>query len=466
MLRKHRLFLLSICIFTLACTGPKSLTKKGNKFSESGIHKEAIEYYIKALSKKQSYVDALIGLRNSSQVVLNEYSSEFFKSYEKSDYKNAVYNYLTMEEFVNRVNKYKADLNISSIYTEDFIDAKKKYLASRFEEANELIGKEQFQSATNIFDEIEKIEPNFEGKNFESLKEISLLEPKYRSGLKAIADKKFRNAYYDFKFIFDNNPNYKDSRYKKEEALEKAQFSIGILKFENLSNDPAVSEYISSSITQEIINSKNPFIQLIDRTLTDKVVSEQMMTYEGITNGSIDIKLGELIGAKALLSGTVLKVTQKTQQPRGEKTKAYLKKSVKKYNATTKKNYYETTYSKTEYMEYYGYNEISIVFKYQLVSAETGQILTSDVIEKTLKNEVNYATYSGNSNNLVPGTWKYINTNSPEDKVETQSYAQQNLKNLFKANTKLVPISQLQNNAEKEIAKISASKILAFNPEN
>ncbi|MFT6716175.1 MAG: hypothetical protein ACJA0Q_000807 [Saprospiraceae bacterium] len=455
-----------IAFFLIACNGPKSLTKKGNKFSEAGIHDQAVNYYIKALDKKPTHVDAQVGLLNSGRAMLSEYTSKFFQAYSTGNHKTAVYAYIEMENFVKRVSRYTTKITIAQSYKDDFEDSKKIYVESKFDEANELISEEKFNAANVIFQEIEKIEPNFEGQDFEALKEMALLEPYYRRGTKHLNNDKYRRAYAQFKFIDKKNTNYKDSKFKLSDALESAQYTIGVLKFENLSDDKSASEYISSQLTDNIIKSGNPFVKLIDRSNMDRIVKEQMMNMNGVTNGSVAIKAGALVGAKALLVGTVLKVTKKHQSPKAKKVKAYSSYQVKKYDAEKDRNYYETKYKKTSYYQYDGYNKITISFKYQLISTETGQILLSDIIEKTANSKVSYATYSGNHKNLVPGDWKHLNSASTSDKVNTKSSARRSLRNKLSANKKLISLADIQSNIQTQVAKQAAVAILKFNPED
>ena len=454
---------MAFCI--TACNGPKSLTKKGNKFAEAGIHDQAIEYYIKALKKKRSHVDAQVGLVNSGRAILNQYTSTFFKAYSTGDNKTAVYTFLEMENFVHRVSKFTSQISIAQSYADDFEDAKKNYLEEKFNEANELIAEDKFNAASTIFHEIEKIEPAFEGQDFDALKEMALLEPRYRKGTKYLNNDQNRLAYGEFLFITKNNQSYKDSRFKLTDALENAQYPIGVLKFKNFSLDKSASEYISSEISDQILKSSNPFVKLIDRSNTDKIVKEQMMNMNGLTNGEVEIESGALVGAKAFLAGTVLKVSKTSQAPRAKKVKAYSSYRVKKYDPVKDRTYYEVKYKKTSYYEYKGYNQVVISFKYQLISTETGQILLSDVIEKTAKSEVNYAKYEGNYKNLVPGYWKYLNTSSTTDKVVTRSNSVRKLKAKFSANSTLTPTTTLQSGLQTQIAKRASSSILQFNPE-
>ena len=76
---KSFLIFFSVIIF-ISCNGSKAYTKKANKLADAGIYKEAVEYYIQALDKNRSNVDAQIGLRKSGQEVMSNYQSKKYKS--------------------------------------------------------------------------------------------------------------------------------------------------------------------------------------------------------------------------------------------------------------------------------------------------------------------------------------------------------------------------------------------------
>ncbi len=457
---------LSFCLLFLGCNGPKSLTKKGDKFSQAGIHEDAISYYEKALDKKPDHVEALIGLKNSSREVFNQYTSKFFKAYSTGDYKTAVYTYRDLDKFVARANLYKANISIPQQYQDDYKDSKTIYLKNKFEEANQLISEDKFKQADGIFKEIEKIEPNFEGEDFDALKDIALLEPPYRAGIKFINDSKYRSAYHKFNFISKHNSNYKDSKFKKDEALENAQFNVGVLKFKNYSSDRSAGEYIAAELITTVLNSNDPFTKLIDRSNTDQLINEQTINNQGMTEGNNAIATGELIGAKALLQGVVLKIEKRKKKLTSKSKQAYQSKKVKKYDSVKKKNYYVTEYDKVQYAEYSGKNEVIVTFKIQLLSSETGQIIFSEVMKESLTSSVNYSSYKGNYKKLVPGSWKSMSTTSTEDNIITKSSSVRRLQNSFKANKTLTSLSNLQDQAQKSIAHKCAKKLLAYNPEN
>ena len=466
MIARKLLISLSFCLLLFSCNGPKSLTKKGNKFSQAGIHEDAISYYEKALDKKPDYIEALIGLKNSSREVFNVYTSKFFKAYTAGDYKTAVYTYRNLDRFVKRANLYKAGISIPQQYQDDFKDAKEIYVKNKFEEANQLISEDKFKEADVLFKEIEKIDPNFEGEDFDALKDIALLEPPYRAGIKFINDSKYRSAYHKFNFISKRNKNYKDSKFKKDEALENAQFNVGVLKFKNYSRDKSAGEYIAAELITTVLKRNDPFTKLIDRSNTEQLINEQTINNQGMTESNNAIATGELIGAKALLQGIVLKIERKNNKLSSKYKKAYKSKRVKKYDSVKKKNYYVTEYDKVQYAEYTGKNAVTVTFKIQLLSSETGQIIFSEILKESFSSSVNYSSYKGNYKNIVPGSWKSISTSATDDHVITKSSSVKRLQNSFKANKTLTSLSDLQDQAQKSIAHKCATKLLSYNPEN
>jgi hypothetical protein len=52
---------------------------------------------------------------------------------------------------------------------------------------------------------------------------------------------------------------------------------------------------------------------------------------------------------------------------------------------------------------------VSISFQYKLVSLQTGEIIKTDIIERTSKDEVLYARYDGNANDLYPANQTGVN---------------------------------------------------------
>jgi tetratricopeptide (TPR) repeat protein len=462
-LKQFLIFLLAITI--VACNGSKAYTKKAARLAAAGIHKEAIEYYIQALNRDRSNVEAQIGLRKSGEEVMSKYQSKFFKEYNSSNYKSAVYTYIEIEDFKKKIDAYNADVNVPSHLTEDYQNAKKEYLEEEFEMANKLMSEEQFEAAEAVFVEIQKIEPNYKGADLQKLKEIAQLEPPYRRGNSFLDLGKNRSAYYEFKKVTDKNSAYKDAKFKLEEALDLSEYPVAVLKFKNYSGDIGGAAIVEANIINDLLAKKGPFLKVLDRTHMDKVLNEQYLAMNGWMEGNGAVKTGELLGAKAILSGKLLSVKSQIRSPQLKREKAYKRRVEKYFNNVTQKTESKYVYDKIYYNNYKGHTQVSISFQYILVSTETGEILDSGIEEKVIRSEVNYNTYSGNYKNLYPGTWNLKLQNSTNDRVYTNRSKVNNFRQTFTASKNMKGTSELRMDGLKSIGSSVAAKVYLFNPE-
>jgi tetratricopeptide (TPR) repeat protein len=457
------LFFLSIII--ISCNGSKAYTKKATKLAAAGIHKEAIEFYIQALNRDRSNVEAQIGLRKSGKEVMSKYQTKFFKEYNLNDYKSAVYTYIEIQSFKKRTDSYNAEINLPSHLKDDYTHAKNQYLEEEFELANRFMSEEQFEEAETVFIEIQKIEPTYKGDDLKKLKEIAQLEPAYRKGNEFLDLGKNRSAYYEFKKVNDNNSTYKDSKFKLEEALELSEYPLAVLKFKDYSNVRGGAAIIEANIINDLLANRGPFLKVLDRTHMDKVLSEQYLAMNGWVEGNGAVKTGELLGAKAILSGKLLSVKSDIRPPQVTQEKAYKRRVVKSFNKETKKTDSKYVYDKIFYNRHTGFTQVAVSFQYILVSTETGEILDSGIEEKVIRSEVNYTSYSGNYKNLYPGTWNARFQNSSNDQVFTNRSKVNNFRRTFTATKNMRGTSELRMEAFKNIGYSVAKKVFNFNPE-
>lgn len=462
---KFRLLTLCVVVILSACNASKSLTKKGDKLAEAGIHQEAVEYYIKALRHDRSRVTAQVGLRKSSKEVINTYQTKFFKEFNSEEYKQAVYTYIEIEKLKSRLNEFKVDVSVPGHLKADYETAKGKYLEESFAKANQLMVQENFTAAETIFNEIKSIEPSYKSGSLSKLLEISKLEPPYRAGNESLEAGKNRSAYFHFKEVVDLNASYKDAKFKMEEALELAQFPIAVLKFQENNSRRGVSDQIAANMLNDLLENKGPFIKVIDRTHMDKVLNEQYLAMNGWVEGQGAVKTGALLGAKAILSGKVLSVTVEGRNPTVHREKAYRRRSVKYYNQEKKRTETRYEYDKVYVNNYKGYNQVKISFQYMLVSAETGEILMSGIEEQAERSEVDFISANGDFRDYYPGVWNVRFQDSSTDKRFTNRSTVNAFQRKFKANQKLASTSSLQENAVKHVGNIVAQKLRDFNPE-
>jgi hypothetical protein len=447
------LYFLTFLAFALqACSGSKSFFKKGMKLEQAGMYEEASRMYLQSLARNRNNIDAQIQLKKTGQSVLDTKLGDVFKAHSTENHKGAVYSYLGAQEFVSQVAQYNVQLSTPPQYEQYFTQSKAKYLDDLYKQATELLAQEQFESADPILAEIKKLDPNY--KDVKTLKRTSSNEPLYRSGKAELDAKNYKQAYYFFDQIYQNDKSYKDASTLREKARKEAAITVSVLPFQNYTRYNNIERTIQGGVISSVIGLKSPFIDLVDRENLQTILDEQKFGLSGQVDEATAAKVGNLLGVKAVLIGKVTNFTENTGRLRNEERVAYESYQAKEWNATLNQYQNVTKYRRTNYMEYYNDKDINVTFEYQLISSETGKILASNVVTKTVKDEVRYGTYQGDARNLFPGDANGV-------------FAGGNEKNrfdrLFQGRRELRPTTEITQNLYKQISdEVSADVFRAI----
>jgi tetratricopeptide (TPR) repeat protein len=457
-----KLIISSVLLFALAsCDSPKSLTKKADKLAEKKQYKSAVSLYMNALNKKKDFIAAQVGLRESGQKQVNLYLDDFFKSKNFGEKRAAIYHYRNANDLKKKINTYSIDIDVPSTYTSDYNSLVDEYVNTIYTDALALLDEENFSESEKLLKEVALLKPNF--KEVNSLKNVATFEPIYRQANEYLELEKFRAAYYQY----DKIPkSYKETEKRQTLALEAGLFTIGMVEFKNATRQKGGESAISSLVTEEMMKLKNPFIKLVDRKYTQSFIDEQIMGLSGQVSENTNVQAGELIGAKAILTGKLVSYSKQKVPLVKSNKKAWVERKVKKYNEETEKHYYETVYDKIRYEEYMGSNSVQVSFQFQLISTESGEILLSKLINSNRKDAVHFAETNVNHRKVVPGNWRWENKASPSDVVDDSYTQKRALRNLFKANKNLRTVSELSNDIYLDISKQVSQMINEYNPEN
>lgn len=401
LLRKYAIWLLIPLGVTLyACNGSKAFTKKGQKLEEAGLQQEAANMYYTALRKKQSNVDAQIGMKKTGQAVLGEMLNNFTKSRMSGNHKEAVYAYLDAEQYYNKIRSVGVTLNIAEFFKSDFQEEKAFYLDELYLKGSDLLEAERYADAEKVFGEISVLDPNF--KDAGELKDVAYLEPRYHQGVVAKDAGKYREALNYLEQVIARKADYKDAVALKNEVLEKGKFTIAVLPFTNTTNASALDTRLSAYTLEALSRVNDPFLKVVDRENLQTILEEQRLGLSGVIDDQTAVSVGNIMGAKAIVTGTILSYTENKGRLRSATRNAFESYQVKKYNEQEQKHYYETAYKKTTYKEFYNDNSVSVSFQFKMISLSTGEVLATRIIEKEVKDEIRYATFDGNSTNLFP----------------------------------------------------------------
>ena len=435
------------------------MTKKAFAFEQQEMYSEAANYFLDALRRKHSNIDAAMGLKRTGQLVLDDKLAVFFKAHTGNEYKTAVYSYIAAQDWKSNASEYKVNLDIPVYYQDYYASNLESYLGDVYDRALTHLDKEEFKLGLDYLDEILSLNPAY--NDVSELKTYARLEPIYRKATTALDQKKHRKAYY----LFSKTISYKDSKDLKEFALKEAQFPIAMLPFENATSSANAHKGFESQFLNLFINNKNPFIKIIDRVHIQTILNEQELGLSGLVDSQTAARAGDLFGAKALLVGRLVSLDTKRKLPKASKKKGWEMYKQKQYNSSTKEYETVTKYKKVYYQEYQGNNSVTITVEYKLISTETGEILATNLITDKREDFVNYITFDGNTKNLYSGSWDYKLIANETDLVNKSYSDRKKIQNLLKANKNLRSTEDLKNVALKNVSSSAVAEINAYNPE-
>ena len=433
------------------CSGSKSFSKKAAKLDVSGLYAEAADMYLQSAVRNVKNTDAKIGLKKTGQMLLNDKLSTFFKAFNLGSDKEAAVNaYLDAKDYQDRVQRAGVTLDIPDNYASEFKQVKGEYLVQLYSQGHDLLDQKDYPGAEAVFSKIGKLEPGY--KDAGSLQEIAYLEPLYTSGKAALQAGQYRKAYGDLDKVVTKSATYKDATSLKQQCVDKGRYAIAVLPFNTAGTvaQTAQAATMQAYATSALTDINDPFIQVVDRDNIQRILDEQRLGMSGVVDESTAVSAGKLMGAQAVVMGTVITYKEQPGKMQQSSKDGYESYQVKVLNKETNTYSNATRYRPAKYTEYFQENKTTISFSYKLVSLETGQVLMSKVVDKQADDHAYYATYDGNGKALYPMLNGTVNTNSS---------ARQQLSSLLGAPREVKPTADLGNELLRTTSAAMASSI-------
>lgn len=431
------------------CSGSKSYSKKGEKLDEAGLYAEAADMFLQSAIRNPKNIDAKIGLKKTGQQLLNEKLSTFFKNVAMDGSKaEAVQTYLDAESYRDRVSRAGVVLEIPDSYKADFEKVKGEHLVELYNEGQGLFEREEFAAAEKVFARIAKLEPNY--KDASSLQNVAYVEPLYRLASADLQAGNYRKAYTQFTKVIDKNSSYKDATNLRQECLTKGQFTVAVLPFTAADNSSTMAAKVQAHAMTALTSTNDPFLKVVDRENIERILEEQRLGLSGVVDEQTAVRVGNLMGAQAVLMGTVVDYREVPGQMRRSTKDGFESYRVQQVNKETGEKYFITRYKPVRYSEFYQENKVVLSFNYRLVSLETGEVLVSKVAEKEVTDHVYYATYDGNREALLP---------MRNGVADLSNNGRQQMMGLLNASRELKPVATLMSDALRSSTSSMASDI-------
>jgi curli biogenesis system outer membrane secretion channel CsgG len=445
---KNLYFILSICIFLVACQGSKHFTKLAAKQEAAGLTNEAANSYYIALQKKRNNIDAQIGMKKTGQMVLSQMLNEFAREKSFGTSRTAVYAYHKARDYRDKIQAIGVKLDIAEFYLTDYENAKSQFLAQLYEEGTSLLEEEKYQEAEGKFAEIRTLDANY--KDSKDLSDIAYLEPLYSTANKAFDVQHYREAYNNYDLVIKRKIDYKDAKVQRDKCIEKGTYTIALLPFVNSTATTGLDSKVSAYTLEALTSIHDPFLRVVDREHMQAILQEQKLQLSGVVDDATAVSVGQLVGAQAILTGTVLSYSPRTGSVRSVTREAYEAYKVKKLNQEDGKYYYETRYKPVSYTEYTNSSSCSVSFQYKLINLQSGEIIKTEIIEKSLADEVVYGKYDGNVSELYPSNGQTVSLNQQD---------RRSLQNKMSSRQEVRPASELSNDLFNNISQQMSSEI-------
>ncbi len=424
-----------LVVLLAACTGSKPMAKRAGKLDQAGMYAEAAEMYLGAVQRNKQNIDAKIGLKKNAQLVLDDRLSDFFKSVAMGgDRRTAVNTYLEAMSYRDRVQRMGVMLEVPDHYKADFDRVKGEHLMDLYEQGQDLLERQDYGGAERLFAEIAKLEPNYKDAN--SLQAVAYLEPLYQAGMADLQAGLYRKAYDEFDRILKKDAGYKDAAHLRQEAVTKGQYSIAVVPFTSSNKRTDIASRIQAHVMTGLTQTRDPFLRIVDRENMERILEEQRLGMSGVVDEQTAVQVGNLMGAQAVLMGTLIDYREEPGQLRRGTKEAFESYRVQKTNKETGEKYFETRYRQARYAEYYQEHKVVVSMSYRLVSLETGEVLMSQVVDREAKDHMYYAAYDGNVDGLMP---------AKNGVVDLSGSARREMRALFAAPRTIKPITTLSS---------------------
>lgn len=217
--RNSTLLFLITLLFLLPGCATKKMAKQAYELEMAGMYKEAAELYYRSALRKPKKIEYKSALRRAGFMYVDATSQDISQAYNQGDYQKVVYDFLIIEDFVNRVKRTGVDVQIDHSTRRLYENAQDQYLNDRYESGLKLLGESNYTEAKAVFDEIYNIRPDF--KETKSYLNIATVEPIYQSGTRYFSERNYIAAYDEWSRVVAIDPRYKDTRQRMMDALNE-----------------------------------------------------------------------------------------------------------------------------------------------------------------------------------------------------------------------------------------------------
>ncbi len=428
-------FLIMMCMhIAVGCSTYKSQLQDAREYEEARMYSKALSIYSELLIRKETK-DAWIGKKRVVEAIIREnYDGPIRVFCMQEKLIEAERLYSELQAFIE---KYKSlDVKEPFGLKEFVVQSKRTYCENLYKQAEADVLAFKYDDARVKLNLIRNFFEDF--PNLDYLESLCVLYPNYYLATKSIEEGRLRDAYKALKRIESIDPSFKDSKQMLESCLNAGRISMAYVTVdrENVSND--VEKEMGAHVVQSLLENKDPFLVLLDRDYTSRLLEEQKLGMSGLYDEKSLIQAGKLVGAQYILLGEIIEYsTDQKLNDYGFK-KGYLGKTIGD--------------TKVKYRQWNKKFFLQLKYRVSMVDAETGETLFNSVYPLNKVVEIDWAEYNGDHTTVYPGYWNWELIKTAEDRVDISKY--KDLQELFSNKPLGNELNQMRTNFFVEMSKI------------
>jgi hypothetical protein len=375
------------------------------------MYSKALSVYSELLVRKETK-EALIGKKRVVEAIIREnYDGpiRMLCMQEKLFDADKLYSELTAFVEKNKALDVKEPVGLK-----DFIlQSKHSYCESLYKQAEADVLALKYDLAKERLSTIRSFFRDF--PNLEYLENLCELYPNYYLASKSMEEGRLRDAYKALKKIEFADPSFRDSKQMLEACLKAGRITVAYVSIDKENVENEVEKEMGAHVVQSLLENKDPFLVLLDRDYTSRLLEEQKLGMTGLFDEKSLIQAGKLVGAQYILLGEIIEYSADQKLNDYGFKKGYLGKTI---NDT-----------KVKYRQWNKKFSLQMKYRISMVDAETGETLFNSVYPLNKVNEIDWAEYNGDYKLIYPGSWNWELIRTGEDHVDITKYA--DLQKLF-----------------------------------
>jgi len=449
---EHKLYsgftLLFLALVLVGCSTYKSQLHDAKEYEEARMYSKALSLYSELLVRKETK-EALLGKKRVVEAMIMEnYDGpiRMLCMQEKLNDAERLYSELSVFVEKNRQLDVKEPFGLK----EFILQSKQAYCESLYKQAETDVLSFKYDNAKEKLRLIRSFFNDFPHLLY--LESLCELFPNYYLATKSIEEGRLRDAYKALKKIEALDPSFKDSKQLLDSCLKLGRITVAYVSIDRSNVNDEVEKEMGALMLQSLLENKDPFLVLLDRDYTSKLLEEQKLGMSGLYDEKTLIQAGKLVGAKYILMGEIIEYSA----------------DQKKNDFGVKKGFLGKTINDTKVKYHLWNKKFSIQMKYRIsmVDSETGETLFNSIYPQSKINEINWAEYNGDYKMVYPGSWDWEIIKTGADFVDISKYAE--LQKLFSQKPTGSELNQLSTGFLKEMSTVVkrgvATKIIEITP--